>query len=180
MTRDEFLKTLRSAADPDPARILDALVDCAGAERGFLVLRDGDGLAVRSARNMDHEEVARAREKMSRTLLSRALETGRPAVATDADLDGLESLRGQRVRSVCALPLPACGGAVYLDHRHAGGLFADLGFLEAVAAALDVALRTALDSTGAGELLGTSPPMLELRRLLPRVAQAPYPVLVVG
>jgi len=180
VTREEFLKALRTAADPDPARILDALVDCAGAERGFLVLRDGDGLAVRSARNMDREEVARAHEKLSRTLLSRALETGRPVVATDADLDGVRSLRGQKVRSVCALPLPACRGAVYLDHRHAGGLFSDPAFLEAVASALDVALQGALDRTGEGELLGTSPPMRELRRLLGRVAEAPYPVLIRG
>jgi DNA-binding NtrC family response regulator len=180
VTREDFLKALRSAAEPEPARVLDALVDVSGAERGFLLLRRGGELEVRCARNMDHEEVARAREKVSRTLLERALAAGRPVVATDADVSVLESLRDQKVRSVCALPLRACGGAVYLDHRHAADLFKDAAFLEDVAAALDQALRGALERRGDGELVGTSAPLRELRRLLERTAAAPYPVLVLG
>jgi DNA-binding NtrC family response regulator len=180
VTRDDFLKALRSAAEPEPARVLDALVDVSGAERGFLLLRRGGELDVRCARNMDHEEVARARDKVSRTLLDRAISAGRPVVATDADVSALESLRDQKVRSVCALPLRACGGAVYLDHRHAQELFRDTAFLEDVAAALDQALRGALERHGDGDLVGTSAPMRELRRLLDRVAAAPYPVLVLG
>ena len=109
MTRDDFLKALRSAAEPEPAKVLDALVDVSGAERGFLVLRRGGELDVRCARAMDHEEVARAREKVSRTLLDRALSAGRPVVATDADVSVLESLRDQKVRSVGVLPLRGCG-----------------------------------------------------------------------
>ncbi len=180
MTRDDFLKALRSAAEPDPARVLDALVDVSGAERGFLLLQRGDELEVRCARNMDHEEVARAREKISRTLLDRAVSTGRPLVATEADVHLLESLRDQKVRSVGVLPLRSCAGAVYLDHRHAKDLFRDGAFLEEVAAALDRALRGALERRGDGELIGTSPPMRDLRRLLDRVGAAPYPVLVLG
>jgi DNA-binding NtrC family response regulator len=178
VTRDEFLAALRSAAEPEPARILDALLACAGAERGFLLLREGDGLDVRTARAMDGDEIARAREKVSSTLLERALREGRPVVGTDADLDRIDSLAGQKVRSVCVLPLRACGGAVYLDHRFQRGLFAEPDFLGAVASALDVALRGVLDRSG--ELVGGSNAMRELRRLIDRVAAAPYPALVIG
>ena len=115
-----------------------------------------------------------------RTLLDRALAGGRPVVATDADVDLLQSLRDQKVRSVCVLPLRACGGAVYLDHRHAKDRFGELAFLEDVASSLDRALRGALDHRGDGEIVGTSKPIVELRRLLDRVAVAPYPVLVLG
>ena len=65
--------------------------------------------------------------------MDRATASGRPLIATDADVDLLASLREQKVRSVCVLPLRACGGAVYLDHRHAKDLFKDADFLEAVA-----------------------------------------------
>ena len=175
MTRDDFLKALRSAAEPEPAKVLDALVDVSGAERGFLVLRRGGELDVRCARAMSPEDTT-----ISRTLVDRALAAGRPVVATDADVDLLKSLREQKVRSVCALPLRGCDGAVYLDHRQAKDLFKDMDFLEAVAGALDHALRGALERRGDGDLAGTSAPMRELRRLLDRVAAAPYPVLVLG
>ena len=57
MTRDDFLKALRSAAEPEPARVLDALVELSGAERGFLVLRRGGELDVRCARGIDRKSV---------------------------------------------------------------------------------------------------------------------------
>jgi DNA-binding NtrC family response regulator len=127
---------------------------------------------------MDGDEIARAREKVSSTMLDRAMQSGRPVVGTDADLDRVDSLAGQKVRSVCVLPLRACGGAVYLDHRFEKGLFAEPDFLDAVASALDRALRGVHER--GGELVGTSAAMRELRRLLDRVADAPYPVLVLG
>jgi DNA-binding NtrC family response regulator len=175
VTRDDFLKALRSAAEPEPARVLDALVELSGAERGFLVLRRGGELDVRCARGMDPEAT-----KISRTLVHRALASGRPVLATDADVDLLKSLLEQKVRSVCVLPLRGCDGAVYLDHRHAKDAFKEMEFLDAVTAALDQALRGALERRGDGELAGTSEPMRELRRLLERVAAAPYPVLILG
>jgi len=180
VTRDEFLRALRSAADPDPARVLDALIACSGAERGFLVLRDDDALEVRCARALDGEDLRRAREKVSRTLLERALAEGRPIVASDAEIAATESLQDQKVRSVCALPLRASRGAVYLDHRFERGVFSDADFLDDVAAALDRALRASLDRSGDGELVGRSAPMRELSRLLDRVAASPYPALLIG
>ncbi len=186
MTGEELVRHLRAAAEPDPARVLDALLECSGAERGFLLLLRGADLSVLAARHMDGEEVARAREKVSRTLLQRALAEGHPVAATDADLSTVQSLQGQKVRSACVVPLPSCRGAVYLDHRHRSDL--DLGLLAGVAGALDAALRSAfeLDELRArhgasfGGLVGSSRPMRELFRLLERVAAAPYPVLVCG
>ena len=172
-------RLLEAANDPDPARILDALVDATGAERGFLVLRGDGGLAVRCARNMDHDEVRRASEKVSRTLLERALAEGRPIVASDADIAGTASLQEQKVRSVCAIPLRRSEGAIYLDHRFERGLFGDLDALGAVAAQLDRALH-ARGRDAHGGLVGRSKPMQELYRVLARVAESPYPVLISG
>jgi DNA-binding NtrC family response regulator len=173
---EDILRLMRAAADPDPARVLDALVETSGAERGFLVFREGDGFAVGTSRDMDHAEVQDAREKLSRTLLERALREGRPILASDADLEGVASLQGQKVRSVCVLPLRSCEGAVVLDSLRRKGLFEDLPRLDRFAAELD----RALDRAGRGALVGTSRPMRDLQRLLDKVAAAPYPVLILG
>jgi DNA-binding NtrC family response regulator len=179
VTPEDLVRALAAANDPDPARILDAIVEISGAERGFLVLRRNGELVVRTARAMDHEEIARAREKVSRTLLERALAEGRPLVASDADIAGSESLQEQKVRSVCALPLRRSDGAIYLDHRFEKGAFADLGALDEVAAQLDRALH-ARGRDAYGEMVGRSKPMQDLFRVLSRVAESPYPVLVYG
>jgi DNA-binding NtrC family response regulator len=137
------------------------------------VLRRGGDFDIRHARGMEDDS-------FSRTLIDRAMSSGHPVVAREADVDLLQSLQDRKVRSVCVLPLKGCGGAVYLDHRLAKDVFKDLDFLEAVAGALDQALRGALERGGEGELVGTSAPMRELRRLLERVAVSPYPVLILG
>lgn len=177
---DEVLRFVRAAARPDPARVLEALLEAARAERGFLVLARGGDFDVACSRHMDGQEVLRAREKISRTLLGRALAEGRPVAATDADLDAVPSLQGQRVRSVCVLPLPASRGAVYLDSRIEKGLFADLDYLDQFARALDQALGAARDRSGFEDLVGASPRMRETYRLVERAAATPYPVLVLG
>ena len=170
----EILKLLDAAAEPDPARILDALMQLAQAERGFIVLRDG----VTVARHMDGDEVRRSNEKVTRNLLDRALIEGKPIVATDADLRGIENEQGLKVRSLAVVPLRVTGGAVYLDHRYQRGLFEDLSTLDRCAAVLDRALARRPDSVGG--LIGSSPPMRALYKALERVAEAPYPVLIVG
>jgi serine/threonine-protein kinase PknK len=175
----EVAKLLEAANDPDPARILDALIDATRAERGFLVLRREGELAVRCARNMDHDEVQRSREKVSRTLLERALAEGRPLVASDADIAGARSLQEQKVRSVCAIPLRKSDGAIYLDHRFERGLFEDLDGLAAVTDQLDRALH-ARGREARGGMVGRSKPMRDLYRVLERVAESPYPVLLLG
>jgi DNA-binding NtrC family response regulator len=173
---EDILRLLDAASEPDPARILDALLQISRAERGFLVLHDG----IPIARHMDGDEVRRANEKVSRTLLDRALAEGRPIVASDADLAGIGSLQEQKVRSVCVVPLRASEGAVYLDHRYEKGIFSDLAILGRYAAALDKSLHAARRRDGWGELIGRSKPMQDLFKTLERVAEAPYPVLVVG
>ncbi len=171
---EEILRLLETAANPYPWKILETLIAVSGAERGFLVFRDG----IPIARHMDGDEVRRAHEKVSRTLIGRALAEDRPIVASDADLTGIGSLQEQKVRSVCVLPLRASEGAVYLDHRYEKGLFKDLALLDRAAAALDKALHGR--QAGYGDLIGTSKQMRDLHRTLERVAEAPYPVLVVG
>jgi len=160
---EDLLRLLDAAAEPDPGRILDALIQATGSERGYLVLRDG----IPVTRRMDGEEI-----KVSRTLLSRALAEGRPLIASAADLATIESVRKQKVRSVLVLPLKRSNCAVYLDN----GTFEPVESLTRYAAALDKALA----HRPYGELIGRSKAMVDLHRDLDRIAAAPYPVLIVG
>src|SRR5204863_5108305 len=74
---EDLLRILDAAAEPDPGRILDALIQATGAERGYLVTRDG----IPVLRDMNPEEL-----RVSGTLLARAVAEGRPLIASDADL----------------------------------------------------------------------------------------------
>lgn len=132
--------------------IMDAVIEISGAERGFLILMtDGEPTAA-AARNMDGEEVQRAREKVSRTILEKAFADRRPVVvadaAGDAEFKAAASVQAQKVRSVCAIPLIDDAtpiGAIYLDNRFKTGIFAegDLDIFNAFAANAVVALRNA-------------------------------------
>jgi DNA-binding NtrC family response regulator len=177
---DDIVRLIEAARDPDPAGILDALVEASGAERGFLVFRVDGAFQVSASRNIDHEEVRAAGEKLSRTLLERALAEGRPLVAGEAETSAIESLTRQKVRAVCVLPLRSCEGAVYLDHRFAADAFARADELADYAAALDRSLQAARAREGYGDLVGASKPMQDLYRILEKVAASPYPVLIQG
>jgi DNA-binding NtrC family response regulator len=162
---EDLLRLLDAAAEPDPGRILDALIQASVAERGYIVMRDGIPLT----RRMNGEEV-----NVSRTLVSRAANEGRPVLASAADLTTIESVASRKVRSVLVLPLKASGCAVYLE----GGNFEPPESLARYAAALDRAL--AHRHHGYGELIGRSKAMADVYFAIDRMAPAPYPVLIVG
>jgi len=165
MNQDDLLRILDAAAEPDPGRILDALIQATAAERGYLVTRDG----IPVIRRMETEEI-----RVSTTLLSRAVSEGRPLVASAGDLTTIESIAARKVRSVLVLPLKASGCAVYLE----GGKFEPVESLARYAAALDRAL--AHRHHGYGELVGKSKAMADMYFAIDRMAPAPYPVLIVG
>ncbi|HVE42271.1 MAG TPA: sigma-54 dependent transcriptional regulator [Planctomycetota bacterium] len=162
---EDLLRLLDAAAEPDPGRILDALLQVTGAERGCLVMRDG----IPVLRDMKADEL-----RVSRTLLARALSDGRPLVASAADLATIESVASRKVRSVLVLPLKTSGCAVYLDN----GTFDDVDRLSRFASSLDKAL--AHRHHGYGELIGQSKAMAAVYTAIERMAPAPYPILIVG
>lgn len=115
-------------------RLLDMVIDEAigltHAERGFLVLLKGEGLEVRSARNMDKESLKKAREKISATIISEVENSGRALLTTDAALENklknAGSVHRMKLRSVLAVPLKEAKtvtGVIVLDNRFASGIF---------------------------------------------------------
>ncbi len=136
--------------------VLDQAIALVGAERGFVLLVAGAGPQARfdvaEARNLDREEILHPEFKVSQTIVSRVVQTGRGEAISDAEAEqatrDIPSVRSLGLRSILCVPLRAHGhtlGAVYVDHRHVKRRFDqdDLAALEAFAAPAAVALAAA-------------------------------------
>ncbi|MEY4831501.1 MAG: hypothetical protein RLZZ562_3297 [Planctomycetota bacterium] len=105
-------------------QIVDAAIELASAERGFLILGAGDEQNVEVARNFAQEEVLSPEHKVSRTIARRVLASGRTELTTNAQQDDrfrdLQSVADLRLRSVLCLPIRIqgkVGGVLYVDNR---------------------------------------------------------------
>jgi serine/threonine-protein kinase PknK len=132
-------------------RVVDALVLWTGVERGLLLLRAGDRLVPRAARNLAREDLRGEQIALSQTLAQRALEALEPVVAVDAagELSSVHtSVHALKLRSVLAVPLIARGealGVVYLDDRIRKGAFGprELAWTRTVASIAALAIADA-------------------------------------
>ena len=118
--------------------ILQSLLDLTGAERGYI---SADGATYAAPEGSPPP---------SRALLDRAWSAPGPFLVADAleDFSASESIRGGRVRSVCAVPLRdgrETLGVLCLDHSSEPGRFgpADLELLSGLGALAGIALRLA-------------------------------------
>ena len=129
-----FLQIARALNEErDLARLLTQIVDAAiqicGAERGFLILKGGDGEQdddpqVEVARNFAQEEVLSPEFKISRTIANRVMASGVAELTTNAQEDDrfrdLQSVADLRLRSVLCIPIRThseVGGVLYVDNR---------------------------------------------------------------
>lgn len=181
-------------------RLLDNAVAVSEADRGYILLRDGQGGWQRSvSRGMEAGSTAGG--DPSNTVIESALAERKPIIARNAARDprfsGSSSLILRGVRAVCCIPLLSNGaivGLLYLDGKGAGRMTEEsLPFLEAFGALAGAALgrsleldsaRKALEASGASQrfvgLVGESPVMKRLYDRLERIAGADLPVLITG
>ncbi len=104
--------------------IVDAAIQLTGAERGFLILGQGEESTVEVARNFAREEVLTPEFKISRGIAERVRSSGDVELTTNAQEDerfaDLRSVEDLRLRSVLCIPLRVRGsldGVVYVDNR---------------------------------------------------------------
>ena len=120
--------------DPLLRIIIDHLVEISGAERGFLVLSQGEGRPqVRVARNFEQEDVQAPDASFSASIVESVMRNGELVITANA----IEDVRFQdnlsinaiRARSVMCLPFRQRGeiiGAAYLDNRLQMGAFGEV------------------------------------------------------
>ena len=130
-------------------QVMDAAMALAGAERGFLLIREEakaaqllPGFRVEAARNMKKENLHEEEFKISLSVVEEALRRRVSLLTDDAQADPsfrhAESVVRYELKSILVLPLvgaSGCLGALYLDHRFEVGAFSEekLLFLKAFA-----------------------------------------------
>ncbi len=135
-------------------QVMDAIIQLAGAERGFLMLYDevSGKLTTRAARNLDQNTIDGDAMNISRTVIERAIATGEGILTSNAQEDerfsAQTSVVGYQLRSIMCSPLKVRGrtlGAVYVDNRLFSGVFSqeDLDLLVAFANQAAMAIENA-------------------------------------
>jgi diguanylate cyclase (GGDEF)-like protein len=110
--------------------ILDTMIEFCHAERGTIVVFEGDRFKVQLSRDREKKELKRVEIGVSRTVLRLVRETGKRVIAEDARQDPslriVDSVQDQSLMSILCVPLRVKTrliGAVYLDNPHQVGSF---------------------------------------------------------
>src|SRR4051794_599179 len=109
----ELARTLQSSFSIDDvlASVVDTALAVTGAERGFLMLRAGDGLATRVARHATGHNLNESELRVPREVIPRALQNRRELLSMNFDPLGeietrpMNSVADLELRSVISVPL---------------------------------------------------------------------------
>ncbi|MCA9523784.1 MAG: diguanylate cyclase, partial [Myxococcales bacterium] len=152
----EINQALSAVLDYDEllTKIMDSVVQFAGAERGFLMTYGAEGspLDVRVARNIDRRTIEGEAFRVSRNIINRVLETEKPVLISDAEADPdfntAESVVRYNLRSILCIPLKhgkKILGVLYLENNLIRNLFtdADADLLSVLATQATISLQNA-------------------------------------
>lgn len=135
--------------------IMDSVIEITGAERGFLILKSSgknQPFKITVARNMDQEMVEKPAYKISRTIVEKVLEQGKPLLTTDAANDprltSSKSIQGLKLKSLLCVAMKMKGkvlGAIYVENRFQKGVFGEdmIEILDAFSDQAAIALENA-------------------------------------
>ena len=113
--------------------VMDTIVRLTRAERGFLMLRDEQKeMTIRIARNWEQESINPNEFAISRTIMGKVIEEGKPVLTTNAQEDprfgAQESIVAYSLRSILCVPLKIKDdliGLIYADNRIRSGIFSE-------------------------------------------------------
>ncbi|MBN2209037.1 MAG: sigma 54-interacting transcriptional regulator [Candidatus Coatesbacteria bacterium] len=135
-------------------RVMDAIIEILGAERGLIMLRDPEtgALLTRVARNVDKQTIEDV-TRISKSVIQRVVDLGKPLVTTDAQSDPRfhesKSVSLYDIRSIVCVPVVINGevaGTFYVDSSLSATVFTkqDLYLLSAFAAQASMAIEKAM------------------------------------
>ncbi|HEY0480256.1 MAG TPA: sigma 54-interacting transcriptional regulator [Kofleriaceae bacterium] len=193
----------------DLSELLDALMDAVigitNADKGFLVLLEGDTIDVKVARNLNRENIADAVSQLSDSIIAKVVRSRKPVIVSDAmrddEFSAAKSVMQLKVSSVICVPLLDRGrllGLIYVGNDSIRDLFQQdtLRILTVFSsqASLIVAnalllnelrvdnrrLNERLEQYRFGEIVGTSAPMQQVFRKVEKIAATDISVLITG
>jgi transcriptional regulator with GAF, ATPase, and Fis domain len=185
--------------------LMDAVVEITGADKGFLILTEGDNFNIKVARNLKRENIADAVSQLSDSIIAKVISTKKPLMISDAMNDdafaGAKSVMQLKLTSVICVPLLEGGrllGLIYVGNDSIASLFASdtmraLTVFSAQASLIvsnalllntlkldNRALSDRLESIRFGEIIGTSKAMTEVFQKVEKVAATDISVLITG
>lgn len=186
--------------------LMDAVIEITSADKGFLILAEGESLDIKVARNVNRENIADAITQLSDSIIAKVVRSRKPVIISDAMNDDefatAKSVMHLRVSSVICVPLLDRGrllGLIYVGSHSIRDLFQDqtLRVLTVFAsqAALIVAnalllnelrhdnqrLTDRLEDYRFGEIVGTSSPLMQdVFRKVEKIAPTDISVLITG
>ena len=186
-------------------KLMDAVIQITNADKGFLILAEGETLDIKVARNLNRENIADAITQLSDSIIAKVVRSRKPVIISDAmhddEFSSAKSVMHLKVSSVICVPLLDRGrllGLIYVGNDSIRDLFQDqtLRVLTVFAsqAALIVAnalllnelrhdnkrLNDRLEQYRFGEIVGTSPPMQQVFRKVEKIAPTDISVLITG
>ena len=149
----EAVRTISSSMDQKSLldRLMVTVMQAAGADRGILILVDGDALPVVEVvcdahLNTQHLGIHLAQFKeITRSIVDLALRTGETVVIDDADANGFAVARARSSLASCILLQKRTIGLLYLENHVARGAFTAgrIEIIEALGAQAGIALANA-------------------------------------
>jgi len=183
--------------------LLDTLIEGLGADRGFVVVRDGGEFRATAARNFRSEALSRAEEAVSRSIAQSVMESGRTVLIGDASMtepySRQPSIQQLSLRSVLCAPLVTSDEAfalIYLENRQVADCFTEeqRNLLDEVCALAAPRLRAAVAMSQAHRraealehayshsdgILTADPGMTRVLQTVHQIATTDLPVLIEG
>ncbi|MFT6400200.1 MAG: transcriptional regulator with GAF, ATPase, and Fis domain [Bradymonadia bacterium] len=203
----EFSRKLLGDVELDALleELMDSIIELCSADRGFLILGDGEELDVRVARNLERENIQDAISQLSDSIVSAVVRERKPLIVADAlnneDFRGSKSVLNLRLCSVMCVPLidrERMIGLIYVGNDNVVNLFteahlstltiyaAQASLILARAIAMDELkvhnkeLQAQLEGMRFGSIIGSCDAMRDVYRKVERIAATDVSVLVTG
>jgi transcriptional regulator with GAF, ATPase, and Fis domain len=186
--------------------MMDSAIELTRADKGFLILMEGERMAVKVARNIRPQDAPEDdAEGVSDSIVAKVVQTRKPLIVHDAlhdsEFSQSESVVNFKLSSVMAAPLLDKGqlmGLLYVGNDRVVNRFEppDLELLTVFAAQASLIVKNALlvnelrlesadlrrklDEATYGELIGACPGMREIFRRIDKVAGTDISVLIGG
>ncbi len=185
--------------------LLDEVISLTGADKGMIVVAEGNELSVRVARNLRKQNIQNAVGQLSDSIIEKVVRTKQPLIVSDAlhdeEWNSSQSVVNLNLCSVMAAPLMSRGsllGILYVGNDNVVNLFTQehlelLVIFSAQASLLvanavlvnDLKLESAdlnrqLTEMRFGQIIGACDAMRDIYRKVERVAATDVSVLIQG